>query len=434
MVTGLSGHPVLLQGKTMKLMLLFLSLLISFDAMAGVKHVEIEAEGHGTTLGDAINSALIEAIGRVNGKSVDSVSVMQSLQVEIASNAKNEYFASDAFAKQVIERTKGAVSGYEIIRKDEDASGLWNVVLIAKIAKYQKSPSSNRKRIAIMPLRSARNDFRLAGSALSSEEVSRVLNQSLSNYLTQTRKFTVLDREYMEESSSELALIGDGTPIEEMARLGEKIVADYMFVGTIEKVEYAKLSRAMRTSDKKVTYGAGDIELGFKLIEVATQQTVVSDKAKASLQDGGLVGAQASLSALADKASAEASRIIMAQIYPVMMISVVGDDVVLNQGGISVSQGARYKFYRYGEKMYDPYTKEYIGRQESYVGIIEINRVNPKQSYGRIVESSIDLVTNFEDGQFILREKVISTQNTTLKKITDLKEKRKRKEESDDDW
>jgi curli biogenesis system outer membrane secretion channel CsgG len=418
----------------MKLVLLFLSLFISFDAMAGVKYMEIEAEGQGISLGDAINSALIEAIGRVNGKSVDGVSVMQSLQIETATNEKNEYFASDAFARQVIERTKGAVSGYEIISKNEDTSGLWNVVVVAKIAKYQKSPGSERKRIAIMPLRNARSSFSLAGSGLSSEEVSRVLNQSLSNYLTQTRKFTVLDREYMEESASELALIGEGTPVAEMARLGEKMVADYMFVGTIEKVSYDEHTRSMRTSDKKVTYGAGDIELGFKLIEVATQQTVVSDKAKANFQDGGLAGAQASLSALADKAAAEASRIIMAQIYPVMMISVSGNDVVLNQGGNSISQGSRYKFYRYGEKIHDPYTKEYIGRQESYVGIIEITRINPKQSYGRIVESNIDLAANFEDRRFILREKIVSKKTAASKKISELKEKRKRKEASDDRW
>jgi len=418
--------------KNILLCALFFMASLSF---AGVQYVEVEAEGSGINLGDAINSALVEAIGRINGKSIESASVMQSLQVEVSSNEGSDYFSSDAFAKQVVENTKGAVSGYEIISKNEGENGIWNVVLRTKIAKYEKSVGSDRKRIAIMPIRSGRPSFKFSGIDISDEEVTRVLSQSISNYLTQTRKFTVLDREYMDEASSELAIIGDATPVEEIARLGQKMVADYILVGTIEKINYSKLTKQMRTSTKEVTYGSGEVELGFKLIEVATQQVFVSDKATSTLQDEGRMDSRRALSTLSDKAAEKLSQIVMGQIYPIMVISVSGDEVVFNQGGNSLIKGERYKIYQYGEKMYDPYTKEYLGRRESPIGVVEITGGNAKQSYGRIVESSIDVAANFEDKKFIIREKIARQASSSAQKVQDLKENQKKnREQSDDNW
>ena len=62
-----------------------------------------------------------------------------------------------------------------------------------------------------------------------------MLTQSLVSYLVQTRKFTVLDREYMNDVDNELSMIKNNqTNIEEKVKLGQKLFSDYILVGTLE--------------------------------------------------------------------------------------------------------------------------------------------------------------------------------------------------------
>ena len=54
--------------------LTFISLVLSFGlslSSASIDYVSVEAEGRGVSLKEAIDLALTEAIGRVNGKSIE---------------------------------------------------------------------------------------------------------------------------------------------------------------------------------------------------------------------------------------------------------------------------------------------------------------------------------------------------------------------------
>jgi hypothetical protein len=64
-----------------------------------------------------------------------------------------------------------------------------------------------------------------------------------------------------------------------------------------------------------------------------------------------------------------------------------------------------YELYRYGEKIIDPYTKESLGRSETLVGEISVERVNPKTSLGRIVRREPGEVLEFKKKAFVLRLK-----------------------------
>ena len=59
----------------LKCQLILIGLVLSLGlplTSAGIDYVSVETEGRGVSLKEAIDQALTEAIGRVNGKSIES--------------------------------------------------------------------------------------------------------------------------------------------------------------------------------------------------------------------------------------------------------------------------------------------------------------------------------------------------------------------------
>ena len=137
---------------------LFVSLLLTSVAHAGVKTVSMVTEGTGLTLHEAINNALVEAIGRVNGKSIESEKVTASMQVSVSDGNDEAYLFSEGYLGLVKEATKGAVSGYELVSKEQVGAHRWVVSIRSEVAKYERLQAASRKRIAIMPIRVAAGD------------------------------------------------------------------------------------------------------------------------------------------------------------------------------------------------------------------------------------------------------------------------------------
>jgi hypothetical protein len=78
---------------------------------------------------------------------------------------------------------------------------------------------------------------------------------------------------------------------------------------------------------------------------------------------------------------------ILDAIYPMLVLQAGADgSVVINQGGETLRPGQMLAINRFGEEMFDPYTKEPLGRAETPTGRIVIERVDPKLSYGRVIE------------------------------------------------
>ncbi len=93
-----------------------------------------------------------------------------------------------------------------------------------------------------------------------------------------------------------------------------------------------------------------------------------------------------------------AKRIIhraMANIYPIRVVKrQANGEIILNQGGVTVSNGDVLDVFSKGEKVIDPYTGESLGSSESWVATIKISRVIPKMSYARIVKGEYSHIQN----------------------------------------
>lgn len=421
---------------------LFIMLMVCPLLRGQIAYRDVEARGNGTTLNSAINDALGEAIGQVNGKSIDTQTQLNSVEVVEANQDSSSYFASEAFQQSVQTATRGAVSSYEILSQD-NVDGLWQVKVRAKVAEYKRSKSATRKRIAVMPLRLTDGEFKINESIIDKEQGARLMGQALVSQIVQSRKFTVLDREFIAETVGEKSMILEGdVPLEEMAKLGQELFADYILVGIFEGMQFATTTRKLMTSDREVSVGQGEVVFSYRIIDVPTRQIKFADLARIPITEsdiqsssGALLSGQRELqSALTEIAAERIAKKVLDAIYPMLVVSVRGDRVTLNQGGDMLKVGDKYDVFQYGEKMIDPYTNESLGREELFLTEIEITRVNPKSAQAKVLDTDANLSEYYRPKGLVCRASLERTNNASeeLQKIQ--KRQEERKKNRDDDW
>jgi len=390
---------------------------------AAIEYKDVESEGRGPTFGEAVTDALIEAIGRVNGRAIESETSVRSVEVSAVENDNENYFSSEAFQSKIKNVTKGVVASYEIRNKSLD--GTDHVVnVLAKIAKYKPSTSALRKRIAVFPLRLSDKPFNIDGRTVNRGNVNRKLTQNIASQLVQSRRFTVLDREYVSENLGEKRMILSGdVPTEEIAKLGQELVADLVLVGTIEDFGVASRKVRTRLTQRELTSRTGFVNVGYRILDVPTRQIKFADFLKLSIQDGELKEMAPSLtsgeleSGICMRAAAEIGGKVLNAIYPILVVSARGDTLTLGQGGLGVKVGDRLEVFQYGKKIIDPYNKESLGREEILAAKVEVIRVNPKISIAKVMEAEIDIESSFEPKKFVCRIPADSITPQAAKKL-----------------
>lgn len=400
----------------------------------------VECAGTGTTLNAAIRDALDEAIGRINGRSIESRQQLESIEVSIADNNNEAYLSAEAYKNSVKTATKGVVSGYEILSRAQNDAGIWETTLRVQVVKHA-ADNNNRKRIAVLPLAATGAPYLVGGRVVEEGKVGRVLTQNIASSLVQSRRFTVLDREYIAELAGERALAAAGeVPVEEMARLGQTLVADYLLTGVVEKLTYAEKKIRMQSGNRELTSREGDVEVSIRLVDVATRQIAFAEFFKLRVNEKDLQRYGAGFrsegieSVLAMVVGDRVGCKILEAIYPLLVVSVGQEKVTLGQGGSQLKKGDLLDVFMYGERLVDPYTREYIGREETFVGRIEVTRVDAKQSQARILTSEIDLAGNFQDKKFVCHRVEDSPAQQEKERRQRKEERDKRRARRDADW
>lgn len=384
--------------------------LLSWPLLAAkISYRVVETSGEGTNPSEAITTALVEAIGMVNGRSIESQTSLQQMETSLISNDKEDYISSEAFKSAVKSATKGTVSEYEVLSTEKN-DGLFFVKIRASVAKLELSRSAFRKRIAVFPLRTGDQSFRIGNGIADKERISRLLGQGIASNLVQSRKFTVLDREYISEQLAEKAniLFGD-VKNEEMAKMGQELVADMILVGTIEDFGVQTKTVRMQLSGRSVTTQNAFVNFGYRIMDIATKQIKFADVLELKLDPSELQavasgGSQGELeSAICSLASEKISIKILEAIYPIVVVSARGKYITLGQGGNNLQKGDKMEIFQYGDTITDPYTGESLGREEIPIGIIQITRVNAKTTSANYIEGDYDISANFEPNMFLCR-------------------------------
>ena len=409
-------------------------------AYAGIVKRTVEAQGTGPNLNQAIYDALDEAIGRINGKSIETRRQLDQIKVSQSGAEKENYYVTEAYQQTIKTATKGVVDSYQILSTTKADNGLWTVKLSVTAVKFQ-TRDSNRKRIGVLPMRVGQGQFLAKGQPVDSDRITRIMTQNLVSTLVQSRRFTVLDREYIKETLGEQGLaLSPNTPVAEIARLGQEMVADYIMVGTVETLRHTEQQVRMQSSGRQVMKRQGNIELSIRLIDVATRQIVFADFLKMRITDDDLqrfstgLGDEGPDAAIAIAAADQMGRKIMETIYPLLIVAVQADKVTIGQGGSQIKVGDKLEVFMYGDRLVDPYTKEFLGREEIGAGVIEVTRVNPKQTHARIIESTIDIGATFEPRKYICRAVVEPEPPRKAAREERRKQRAARTEERDKSW
>jgi TolB-like protein len=416
------------------LVTLLIGIASSLVCFAHLNYVTVESRGTGSSAKAAVYDAITEALGQVNGMQIASQTSHAIAELSVATKDGEDYFASEAFKQQVQTATKGIIKNYHVISlgPDPDDNNLWNAHIQATIAKYKVSKQTQRLRMALVPFRINPN----VSDSNKAAKFEQLFAQALVSYLTQTRKFAILDREFMKEQNLELNLIqGSNFAVEEMARLGNQLGTDYIIVGAIDDVVDKRWTQTMETTGKKFAMHQFGSQISYQIIDVATGQVLFSDMYDRSDKSR---GKGPKYTALARNAADSVGQKIINAIYPIVVTSVRGKTVYLAQGGGTIKADQKMELIKYGDLIIDPYTKESLGREEIQIGMIRITKVQSKMAQAKIITSSIDLAAEFALKSFIVRP-IKEKKLTMAKQPSQIKEELKKdfeefEKDSDDDW
>ncbi len=408
----------------MKKFLILLFFLVPDLAFSKIEIKTVETTGRGTSQSLAIESALVEAVSQINGAEIASKT--KTKLSEVSSNETTEI--DESFSQEVEKKTGGLVKSYNVLSNSKDGN-LFIVKLSVNVPKYKLSAQIKRLRIAVVPFRVGSSDL-IGDDTVNKFAVSIVTN--IENYLTQTRKFALVDRSFVEEQTRELNLIkteaGSSMQKDEIVKLGNKIATDHLIVGTIEKANSFVSEKKSKVSDTVKRTLNSNARVSIRIIDVATSQIKVAQTFQKSING--------SIEKVADILSSKIGDQILGTIYPIRIVNASSTQVTLGQGGNTMAQGDLFKVYQLGKPMKDVYTGESLGREEIEVATIKITTIKPKTSEAQILESIIELSASIKNRDaFIVRPfKKAAAIKASSQKITKPKTIKTIKKESEDEW
>ena len=409
-----------------RIFLSFFLLLFSVYLKAQIETVSVNATGYGDNPESALNSALTQAIGQVNGRSMESDSLLKTTEKSTTKNDDSDYLSSRDFQESIKSKTKGVVESYSIISSSKDeATGMWAAEISAQIARFKTSKSANRKRIAVIDLIARQGCCMIAEGQINPGPAAYEVSSAISNFLVQSRKFTVLDRSFQGSAENERNTLktSENMPVKELAKLGQELFADMILVGNLNSIRLQKAQRKMKSSDRVIEYLAGNIATNIRLIDTATGQIKFSSSMRMNPKDLDL-SLNTDIFTIAKKVGARIGFTVLNAIYPIQVTAITEKVMVdLNTGGDVVSVGQVFDLMQLGEKIKDSYTKESLGKRETKIGTVEITQVSPKQSRGKakLTNANIDLGVNFKPKMYILRLNNSSRKQNLQKKTKEIR-------------
>ena len=400
-----------------------------------IKSVEVTVYSASYSAG--INQGLIDAIGMVNGRSLESESIMKNSESIFTTNEDEKYFGSQEFQNQIKEKTKGIVQGYEVLSSSKNSDGLFVINMNVSITKFKLSKSAQRKRMAVMDLRYKSGCCSVGNKSYNGSTVSDELGSAISTYLVQSRKFTVLDRKYQNQVSNEKQLLSSGNvPTSELAKIGQELLADYILVGTINNLNIIEKEKKLVSTNRTIKSIVGNASISYRIVDVVTGQVKFAETFNKRI-DSSIKPTDSTNDAFSKAVVNTANLIgvkVLEAIYPFIVERISGDELLIGVGGDIVRVGDTYNLIQYGDKIIDSYTKESLGREERVIGTVEITNVTSKMSYAKIINSKIeDLSSKFKPKTFIIRAMSTSAKKSDSRKKQE--EKRKKLDnEFDSSW
>lgn len=355
----------------------------------------VHGRGRNSDYRTAVYEALVQAASQVQGVSLqDSRDAFMDSTAQLRKTKSGDSDVSEireSLKQSVSAKTKGRVLSYDItLERFDKELNLWYVELDAKVpGQYTVGlPADNRRRMIVMPFRSLTDKVSVFGRTLQMGTACESIAANLNEKLVQTRRFTMLDRAFNAETMAELSRLHlENASAGDFGRFQQLLVTDYMVIGTVKM--YSSPSATYNQWTGVTTQNDGPfLEISYRVVLVPTSQlkwagTIIvpysscrGDSVDTALASGMAVAAE------------EVCHDIVNNIYPMRVTAKTTYELVLNQGGVNVREGAMYDVFRQGEAIVDVTSGETLGAPEEKIATIRVTRVDPKMSYAVVAEGT----------------------------------------------
>ena len=379
-------------------------LLLIFAVFAGcnlsktawAEEVNVQVTGTGLSNAEAISSALVLAVEQVSGVKIESNSSLIVEMRSISNGKDDSVLLNENQQKEISKNVNGIIKRYDIIQSGQENDNRYVVNLNVVIERYAPPglPTQDRRRIyTVLPI----------DQSNKARENAPLLMEKINSYLVQSRRFAVLDRGNIGTYDKEIAILkGDNVPLSETVRIGQVIGSDYIVIPKIRKFEQVESRQTIQTTGQTVVRRTTLLNVDYVLVDVATRQirwTGTINKQEQSSPEASILAA-----------AEELGESILNSIYPLRVVQVTDSGtVVINQGGDTLKVGQLLSVQELGDAITDPYTKEPLGRVETPVAQIRIERIDPKLSYGRVTGGKV----NTESDYILLKAESPAPQSTS---------------------
>lgn len=378
------------------------------NGQRGVETVERVVTGEGRNQDEAVVAALREAARQIFGLTIATDEIRESYSVEVTDSTSSSFDSKDTLrARTLLETPAGVITGYSLEQRRTTPDGQRiEVTLRVQAAKFTSATgggSEQRLRLAILPPRLEAATFRDGAAANDAVSVGAQWNQALVTAFVQSRRFAVLDREYMDELAKEHGLLSSGgAALTEQVRLGQLLGADFILVGTLADAARTESTLRIALTGEMTRRQEAHLHAQYRIIDVATAEIRSADSLLMRWDNSTLnskvagAGGQHWLALLLNEAAGEIAARTLDIIYPIRIIRVTSaQQIILNQGGSGLQPGQQFEVFLPGEVLIDPYTGESLGAEEIFCGVIQVTRVQPKFSVARLVSGDF---AAFEEG------------------------------------
>lgn len=345
-------HSVIRLLAVCRLSLALTLLMVSNHASAQkITIVTVNAQGYGATKAEALADAVVNGIAQVNGEAVASSMKMKTK--DFASSDGTET-SSRSIEESISRKTKGVVRSWRQIELVGSGAGDYNASVEVNVVVLQKSVQLNRIKIAVVPPSGDRT------------EATRALNEELTNLLTSSRKFAIMDRRNEGAIASQLDRIREGGSIEDQVRLTGEVAPDVIAV-----------------TGARITSGSGSkryAEATMEIIDYASRQVKFAAKKRLPLKAGNDTSNRRRIAMLAKGLS----RAVIETMYPPTIVGVGDGFVTIAQGSDFFAVGDKLVVKRMGAALKDPHTDEFLGYDQSDIGTAVVVFVDKRISRAKV--------------------------------------------------
>ena len=378
---------------------------------AQTRVVKRDVTGTGLNEQEAVLNALQEATFQICGVRIESKMETGSLLIE----DDNRTTMVEKVNRQIKVRGKNpncGFDGYDVLSVGRDGSEARASVRVRYSVYQVPGQPMKRRRISVIDFpmdevhlygvgggRQQRSDGRKVREGIDVDiRLVRNLQESfrskMEELLTQGRRFGVLDRKRSDVYDAERRLLqSSDVSVQERARLGKVLGADYMLYGTVHRVLVEDRSGSIRLTGERINQVYGTADVRFTVLAVATRQVKWSSSMTVEKMLGaGSFRPEEFAHALLDDVAARVVDELTENIYPPKVTKVLGrEQFVVNRGGNTVEPGDIFEVFALGDWVTDPDTGEKLDRIETSVGIARIMSVKPKYSLAQLISETAKL-------------------------------------------